>query len=867
MSVFEKLVSLYQSLVIERPKLALTLVAALVIAFAAGLPNFRLDASADSLTLETDTDLDYFREVNKRYQSGDFLVITFKPRGELFSEPSIKLMQELVADLAQVEGVVSTLTMLDAPLLYSPKVSLTEITEPRTLLTEGVDWQAAKREFLESPIYEEMILGPDGQTTAIMLNLRVDEDYIRMVRHRDGLRAKRNQHGLTDAEQLELEQVSQEFLDYRTALSDRDHLRVEEVRRIVASYRDRAELFVGGATMITSDMLSFIEHDLQVFGIAILIFMVVIMAVIFRQKRFVVLPLLTCFSAVIIMLGGLSWVDWRLTVISSNFVSLLLIISLAITIHLVVRYREYHAATPDAPQAELVMNTVRFMARPCLYTTLTTMVAFISLVVSDIRPVIDFGWMMSMGLALALVLAFIIIPAGLMVLPKGEPKDKGDNSHVFTLKFAWFTEKHHALVLWLSLLAAIVSGYGISRLEVENRFIDYFHSSTEIYQGMETIDKNLGGTITLDITLDAKELEDNFDFGSEGVADEDDPFGEADPFDEPDPFEEPDPFAESDPFGEADPFSEQNPEAKPKDSVWFTVAGLEQVKRIHDYLDTLPEVGKVQSLATAYEVGNDVNGARLNNFELALMQKSLPPEISDVLISPYLSTEHNQTRITMRVKETDPDLQRRELLERIHDKIINELGFAEDQVKLSGLLVLYNNMLQSLFTSQIVTLGAVFLGILIMFMVLFRSLLLSLVAIVPNLLAAAVVLGGMGLVGVPLDMMTITIAAITVGIGVDDTIHYIHRFKKEFAIDHDYVEAMHRSHASIGRAMFYTSVIIVVGFSILALSNFIPSIYFGLLTGLAMVAAILGALTLLPRLILLFKPLGAGKVPEELQHV
>ncbi|GAA5320652.1 MAG: RND family transporter [Candidatus Pelagadaptatus aseana] len=861
MSVFEKLVSLYQQLVIQRPKLALSLVAVTVLAFAAGLPNFRLDASADSLTLETDTDLDYFREVNKRYQSGDFLVITFKPHDELFSDDSIELMQALVADLSQVDGVTSTLSMLDAPLLYSPKVSLTEITEPRTLLTEGVDWQDAKSEFLESPIYEEMILGPDGQTTAIMLNLRVDEDYIRMVRHRDSLRAKRNQHGLTAAEQQELDRVSKEFLDYRTALSDRDHLRVEEVRRIVASYRDRAELFVGGATMITSDMLSFIEHDLKVFGIAILVFMVAIMALIFRQKRFVVLPLLTCFSAVIIMLGGLAWVDWRLTVISSNFVSLLLIISLAITIHLVVRYREYHAATPDAPQSELVMNTVRFMARPCLYTTLTTMVAFISLVVSDIRPVIDFGWMMSMGLALALVLAFIIIPAGLMVLPKGEPKDKGDNSHVFTLKFAWFIEKHHALVLWLSLLAALVSAYGISKLEVENRFIDYFHSSTEIYQGMETIDKNLGGTITLDITLDAQELSDGFDYAAEGVADEDDPFGEADPFDEPDP------FAEADPFGEADPFSEQNPEAKAKDSVWFTVSGLEQVKRIHDYLDTLPEVGKVQSLATAYKVGNDVNGARLNNFELALMKKSLPPEINDVLVAPYLSEEYNQTRITMRVKETDPDLKRMELLQRIHHQIVNELGFAEEQVKLSGLLVLYNNMLQSLFTSQIVTLGAVFLGILLMFMVLFRSLSLSLVAIVPNLLAAAVVLGGMGLFGVPLDMMTITIAAITVGIGVDDTIHYIHRFKKEFVIDHDYVEAMHRSHASIGRAMFYTSVIIVVGFSILALSNFIPSIYFGLLTGLAMVAAILGALTLLPRLILLFKPLGPGKVPEELQHV
>ncbi len=865
--MLERLEALYRGLVIERPRLALTLVFALVLAFAAGLPNFRLDASADSLTLESDRDLDYFREVNKRYQSGDFLVITFKPNGELFSNESVQLMQELVAELSGVDGVTSTLTMLDAPLLYSPKVSLSEITEPRTLLTEGVDWQMAKQEFLESPIYREMLLGPDGQTTAIMLNLRVDETYIRLVRLRDSLRLKKRQHGLSDQEEIELQAVSKEFLDYRTALSDKDHQRVEEVRQIVASYRDRAQLFVGGATMITSDMLTFIQHDLQVFGLAILAFMVAIMAFIFRQKRFVFLPIITCFSAVVIMLGGLSWVDWRLTVISSNFVSLLLIISLAITIHLVVKYREGHAANPEASKQELVMDMVRFMARPCLYTTLTTMVAFASLVVSDIRPVIDFGWMMSMGLALALVLAFIIIPAGLMVMPKGEPKDKGDNSAAFTLKFAWFTERHHALVLWLSLFAAVVSVYGMSRLEVENRFIDYFHSSTEIYQGMETIDKNLGGTITLDITLDVDPDMLALDDYVPGEDAEEDPFSEADPFDEPDPFEDPDPFAEADPFAESDPFSEQNPESKVKDSYWFTVAGLEQIKSLHDYLDTLPEIGKVQSLATAFEVANDVNGSRLNDFELALMRKSLPVEISDVLVKPYLSEENNQTRITLRAKETDPELRRVELLQKVYDYATNDLGFKEEQVRMSGLLVLYNNMLQSLFKSQIVTLGAVFLGILLMFMVLFRSLLLSVIAIIPNLLAAAVVLGGMGLAGVPLDMMTITIAAITVGIGVDDTIHYIHRFKREFAVDHDYVEAMHRSHASIGKAMFYTSVIIIVGFSILALSNFIPSIYFGLLTGLAMLAAILGALTLLPRLILLVRPLGPGRVPESLAHV
>lgn len=851
--MFEKLINLYREWVIERPRTVLTLVAMLTLAMLMGLPNFKLDASSDSLTLEHDTDLDYFREVNQRYQSGDFLIVTFRPEKDLFSDQSIDLMQALTAELASVAGVTSTLSMLDAPLLYSPKVSLADISEARTLLTEGVDRQAAKKEFWESPIYEEMLLGPDGKTTAILLNLKVDDEYIRLVRERDALRLKRDQDALSAGELVQLETVSKQFLDYRTGVAQRDHARVQHVRKIVAKYQDRAQIFVGGATMITADMIDFIKSDLRVFGVGVLLFMIAIMAAIFRQKRFVILPILTCTTSVMMMLGFLSWIDWRLTVISSNFVALLLIISLAITIHLLVRYREYHKEMPDAPQAQLVMNTVAFMARPCLYTTMTTMVAFVSLVVSDIRPVIDFGWMMTIGLALSLMLSFIIIPAGLMLLSKGEPKVKEDKSAAFTTLFSKFTERHSTAVLWLSLLVACVSFYGIRQLEVENRFIDYFHESTEIYQGMSIIDKNLGGTITLDIILDAPDQ--SADFGV-GVSSEDDPFAEADVLDEPDPFADPDPFGEEDPFGEADPFSEQSDQSQSANSYWFTVAGLEEIRGLHEYLDSLPEIGKVQSLATAYEVASDVNGSALNDFELALIKKSLPDEINNVLVAPYLSDEANQTRITLRAMETSPELKRAELLAKIENYALNDLGFAPEQVHFSGLLVLYNNMLQSLFTSQIVTLGAVFIGIMIMFVVLFRSVTLAVIAIIPNLLAASVVLGGMGIAGVPLDMMTITIAAITVGIGVDDTIHYIHRFKSEFAVDGDYIASMHRSHASIGRAMFYTSVIIVLGFSILALSKFIPTIYFGVLTGFAMLAAILAALTLLPRLILLVKPLG-----------
>lgn len=849
--MFHHLVNGYKNAITAHPKMVLLLVILMVIAVSPGLFQVKLDASSDSLTLEHDHDLDYFREVNKRYKSGDFLVVTFRPNAPLFSDDALALMQRLEADLETIPGVRDILSMLDAPLLYSPKIALSELDGARTLLMPGVDREAAKQEFLTSPIYKNLILGPDGQTTALMLNLKVDERYIDLVRQRDALRLEKHQQGLSTEQEIKLQLVTQEFSEYSLQATRLSHERVQRVRDIVAKYKGEAEIFVGGATMITADMISFIRSDLQVFGVGVLAFMIVIMAVIFRQPRFVLLPVMTCGASVIIMLGFLGYVDWRLTVISSNFVALLLIISLAITIHLVVRYREYHVSEPEASQAELVWKTVAFMAKPCLYTTLTTMVAFVSLVVSDIRPVIDFGWMMTIGLGLSLILSFLIIPAGLMVLPKGQVEEKEDRSHLFTSIFSRFTERHPTGVLVASVAAAIAGGYGAAQLQVENRFIDYFHKSTEIYQGMSVIDRNLGGTISLDILLDAPKNWQEKSSVSEEVP-VDSPF--ADDFGTDDPFAAGDGDYGDDPLGEGDPFGE-DPSAV-DDGYWFTMEGLEEVKRLHDYLDSLPEVGKVQSLAIAYQVGGDVSGGSLNNFELALMKKSLPDDVKNVLITPYLSEENHQTRITLRVMETSPELKRAELLKKIRQHAVEELGFDADRVHMSGLLVLYNNMLQSLFSSQIMTLGAVFVGILFMFVVLFRSLTLAVIAIVPNLLAALCVLGGMGLAGIPLDMMTITIAAITVGIGVDDTIHYIHRFRAEFARDGDYIAAMHRSHGSIGRAMFYTSVIIIFGFSILTLSEFIPTIYFGLLTGAAMLAAILAALTLLPRLILLVKPLG-----------
>lgn len=850
-----RITHLWLHVVTAYPKVVLLFIAFLLVAAAAGLPRFKLDASAESLTLEHDEDLSYFRDISKNYGSGDSLIVTFTPEGDLFSEDSLRLLRQLQSDLAEIEGISSINSILNVPLLYSPKQSLREISkEPRTLATPGVDHEQAKDEFLTSPIYREMILSPDGRTTALQLNISVDQRYIELVQRRDALRAKAESGSLSAQEQQELERVSQQFLEHRTTSGAEARERVEQVRDVVAEYKDQAQIFVGGVSMITADMVSFIKKDLVVFGSASVLFMVLVLAVIFRSFKFVLIPMGTCLSAVLLMLGLISWLDWRLTVISSNFVPLLLIVSLAIIIHLVVRYREYAQEYPQWDQKALVTETVRFMAKPCIYTALTTVVAFASLVVSDIRPVIDFGWMMTIGLVVALTLAFLLLPAWLMLLPREPARSIAANGKAerppLTAYCANVVERYGKAILAISAIIAVASVWGIVNLQVENRFIDYFHEDTEIHQGLKIIDEKLGGTTSLDIIVNAQAVA---SLAEEDIApdftDEDDPFAEADAFDEADPFATPNPVTEEDPFAEVDPLSEHGEQGP---SFWMTTAGMQTLERIHDYLESLPEIGKVQSLATLYQVGKDINGS-LNNFELAIMEKALSDEVRQTLVAPYLHNSE-QTRITMRVKDSYPNLKRAELVERIREHLAQDVALNMEHVRFSGLLVLYNNMLQSLFHSQIVTLGVVFFGIFVMFIMLFRSLIVATVAIIPNIIAALSIIGFMGIVGIPLDMMTITIAAITVGMGVDNTIHYIYRFRNEVAIDRDYLAAMHRSHRSIGRAMYYTSVIIIFGFMIMVLSEFVPTVYFGLLTGLAMLAALAGALFLLPKLILMIKP-------------
>ena len=828
--------------------------------------HFALDASAESLLLENDSSLEYFREVSERYGSQEFLVLTFTPNGPLFGAESLGALTALRNELRELPRVASVVTVMDVPLLANPPVPMAQlVANIKTLETPEVDVALAKTELANSPLYVNLLLNLDANTTALQINFPIDQAKADLLSVRTELRqqvANLPKNGA--AKQLAL--IDQLIFQHNRNVADFLHQDIETIRGIIATYRGQGELHLGGVPMIADDIVRFVKNDLILFGSGVFLLIVLTLAVIFRQLRWVVLPLVCASAVVLAMLGLLGWWRWPVTVISSNFISLLLILTLSMNIHMIVRYRELLRRNPAWDQRQLVVTTVRLIAIPCVYMALTTAVAFLSLISSGIRPVINFGWMMTVGILVAFVMTFVLFPALLMLIGKHRQSGEVEGGGPVPLMLANFTLRNGRLIILLGVAIAGFTLIGISRLIVENSFIDYFDEETEIYQGMTVIDQRLGGTTPLEVivafgdqtippavSVASPEMAPNSadtDLPAETVDDFSDDFS--------DEFVDED-FLTMDGDGIGS-FEDDFVGIDDPDKYWYTTDKVERIKKLHRYLDELPQTGKVLSLATMMEIAEEFNdGVPLTNIQLALLYTVVPQEFRAIVVDPYVSVADNQARLSVRILDSREGLQRDMLLKQIERDAVELLGFAPGEVRLTGMMVLYNNMLQSLFQSQILTLGGVFFGIMLMFLILFRSLKLALIAMVPNLLAAMLVLGMMGWLGIPLDIMTITIASITIGIAVDNTIHYIVRFKAEFAHDGNYVEALKRSHNSIGKAIFYTSVTIIMGFSILALSNFKPTIYFGLLTAFAMGVALLGALTLLPKLIVIFKPFSVVK--------
>ncbi len=823
----------YKKMVLDNPVSVIICLLLVIALLGYKALDFKIDASTETLLLENDEDLNYSRKVWERYGVVDFLVISYTPRsGGLLDQENLDHLGRLRDELAKIERVASVLTILDVPLLESPPIEYSQFSGSLpTLSSPRTEKELARLELQTSDFYNNLIVSPDMRTTALMVNLRDDASYRELIRKRDALQEERSRGKLSPAAKAELKSVIAGIRGHLDGKGAQRHEMIVSVRATMDRFRDRADIFLGGISMIADDMITYIKSDLRIFGLGVFILLVGMLGMIFRSIRWVVLPMLCCFLSVIAMMGVLGAFGLEVTVISSNFISLQLIITMAIAVHLMVRYRELQTTRPDLDQRSLVLNTVRSKFIPCLYAVLTTIAGFSSLLLCDIKPVIHFGWMMSAGILLSLLLTFILFPSGIVLLEKPETPAKSKTGRLFIDALGRYTEKHGGSILAAAIILTLISVMGVSRLVVENSFIDYFKKSTEIYQGMKVIDQKLGGTTPLNVVvrfdaLDPGEFEDEDDFFFE---DQDAPL-------------------------------DGQTQEEDLNKYWFTDDRMEVVEQVHDYLDGLPATGKVLSLGTLLKIGRRLNkGKSLDSIEMAVLYTKLPNEFKKLILTPYISIDNNEARYSIRIIDSLPGLKRNALLKQIQSELVTKLGLEKDKIRLAGTMVLYNNMLQSLFSSQIKTLGIVSLALMVMFLALFRSLKVALIALFPNLLSAGAVLGVMGWLNIPLDMMTITIAAISIGIAVDNTIHYIYRFKEEIRIDGDYHQAMHRCHRSIGHAMFYTSITIIIGFSILVFSNFWPTIYFGLFTGLAMFIALIASLTLLPQLLIMSKPYGPAK--------
>jgi len=789
---------LYQNTVLKNPKSIFILLIICLLSFGYFSKDFKLDASSDTLLIEGDPDLKYLREVTERYGSKEFLVLTYSPDEGMVSDSSVNNLLSLKYKIQSLDWVHSVITLLDIPLLNNSDDPLHKrLNNFKTLKDEGVDKERGFKEILNSPVFRNFIVSKDGNTSGIIVNIK--------------------KNILKD-----LENKTQKEIDiYKDTLKKKNHENILQIREIIDNYNNIGKIYLGGIPMIADDMMSFIKSDIVVFGLGVLLFIIATLWFVFRKLIWIIVPISSCFFSVLIMTGLLGLLGWKVTVISSNFIALMLILTMAMNIHMSTRFLQLRKDFPVSSNFEIISMTTEKMFWPIIYTVLTTVCAFLSLIFSSIKPIIDFGWMMTFGLITSFIITFTLLPTLLNFVSNNNVEIEENKDSKITTFFENVSINHKDIIFALTGIVIILSVVGISRLEVENSFINYFKKNTEIYKGMKLIDEKLGGTTPLEIILKFPNKEDL-------KTDEDDE------------------------FEDWDDDQDQNNE-----KYWFTKDKIDKIDSVHNYLEGLPEVGKVLSFSSIIKVATQLNNNKpLDTLEMSVLYSKIPKNIKKDIIDPYISIENNEARISLRIIDSQEGLRRNDLIKKINYDLKNKLNLNEDEFKLAGVLILFNNLLQSLFKSQILTLGLVMIGIFAMFMVLFRNIKLSLIGIVPNFIAAFFILGIIGLLEIPLDMMTITIAAITIGIAVDNSIHYIYRFKEEFLKNKDYINTLKICHSTVGVAILNTSITIVFGFSILVFSNFIPTIYFGVFTGIAMLLAMISVLTLLPSLILISKPFG-----------
>ena len=781
-----------------RKKLLLIISILVLIFFTFHSNNFRIDASSDTLVAQNDEDFKFFNSYNDIFPSQNFLVLAIKSDKEI-DDKYIKVIESLSKELVKLQGIESVFSINHAPILFLNKTSLLDLSNQKieTILNTNFELKEIINEFSSNLILKDQIINSNKNISSIIIYLKKNEEFIKLKNE------NKNSPSF---------ETKNKYIKIKSELDQKRNNLIKNIRFIIKNSNPDYEYFLGGIDMISDDVISFVKKDIIIFSIAVLFLIILVLFIIFRDVKWIIISLLTSSYAVLCMFGILGFLNIEITAVSSNFDSLMFILSISMNIHIINNYKQNYDQNPKS-----LSLTLKRMIWPCIYTVLTTIVAFASLLISDIKPIIDFGLIMILSLSLILISSFSILPLLISYFP--DPKNSKNIKFTVLDKFYFISTKHSNKIIFINITILILSIFGILNLNVENSFINYFKKNTDIYKGMKIIDTELGGTTPLDIiiTFNDENKESNVQKDEDNLLLEEDLIVD-------------------------DLFKDQS-----KNSIWFTQEKLSTIKEIHKYLENRNEIGKVQSIHTFLEVANQLNPTPLTIFELEVLYNEIPENYKKDLIDPFLSTENNMIKISSRVKDSEK-INRNLLIKEINIYLENNHKNLKE-FKVNGLLILYNNMLQSLFSSQIKSLGFVILSIFLMFIILFKSLELSILGIIPNIIASSTILGMIGLFRIPLDIMTITIAAITIGIAVDNTIHYLYRYRENFKKTMNISAAIQLSHNNVGYAVLTTSITIAFGFSVLTLSNFIPTILFGIFTSLAMIIAMVGVLLTLPSLL------------------
>ena len=754
--------------------------------------DFRIDASSDSLVSQNDEDFKYFSYYQDLFPTKNSLVIAIKSNSKI-DRVLIEEIEKISEKLSDLPEVYSVFTINKAPILLLNNTSLIDLANNNyeTILNSSLPFEDILNEFAKSPIYSDQIINESKNITSIVIFLNENSKAIDLKNNKN------------------LYLTQGKYYKIKTEIDKERNELIKKIRNIIINSNQYFTYYLGGVEMISSDVISYVKNDIFTFSLIVLLIIVLILFLIFRRVKWVFAILFTSISAVYLSIGLAGFINFEITAVSANFLSLMFVLSISMNVHIMNNYLQRDIK---------IIENFRMMFWPCFYTFLTTIVAFVSLVISDIKPVIDFGIIMIIALLIVLISSFVILPLIVSFFSKEEKSYSLNLS--FLKSFYPFAYKNSKYILGLNILIFFISLYGITNLNVENSFIKYFKKNTEIYKGMYLIDNELGGTTPLDIILKFKNDDQIIDTTIKA--------------------EEEDDLEIEDDFFSDDLFGEEN-------NIWFTNEKIETIKFVHQYLESRIEIGKVTSIYSLIDTANQINKSDLSMFELSVLYNEIPIDYKTDLIDPYLNVEKNMIKISTRVKDSK-DIKRNDLINDINSFLLNEFDNLEE-FKVNGLLVLYNNMLKSLFSSQIKSLGFVILAIFIMFVILFRSLKLSIIGIIPNIFASTFILGLIGLLKIPLDIMTITIAAISIGIAVDNTIHYIYRYKENLKLGRNHSEMIEKTHLTVGNAVLITSIAITAGFLTLCLSNFVPTVYFGLFTSLAMIFAMIGVLITLPSIL------------------